>query len=112
MPMQDDWGQDPSVQRLRRVFASMETVQEELLNRLNLSPYDKRLRKFRQKALVLFERAFTLAAKRGVVMSEENAASVYLHCLGQALRSDGIEVPHEALADDAGIIDSLLETKP
>ncbi len=112
MPIRDDWGQDPSVQSMRQVFAHMETAQEELLGRLSISPYDNRLRRWREEAHTFFDRACALAAKRGVVLSEEYLASIYLHCLGQALSSDGIEVPSDALTIDERIISFLSGGKP
>ncbi len=111
MPIRDDWDQDPSVQSMRRVFAHMETAQEKLLGRLNISPYDNRLRRWREEARTLFERAYALAAKRGVALSEEYLASIYLHCLGQALSLDGIEIPSDALTIDKGIISFISEGK-
>ena len=112
MSIRDDWGQDPSVQSMRRVFAHMETAQEKLLGRLNISPYDKRLRRWREEARTLFDRACALAAKRGVALSEEYLASIYLHCLGQVLSLNGIEVSSDALPRDEGIIRFLSEGKP
>jgi len=87
---------------MRQVFAHMEMVQGKLLGRLNISPYDSRLRRWRKEAHQLFERAYVLAAKEGVMMGEESAASIYLNCLRQALSRDGVEVPHEALPGSPG----------
>ncbi len=112
MPLRDDWGQDPSVQGMRRVFAHMETAQEKLLGRLSISPYDNRLRRWREEALTFFDRACALAAKRGIALSEEYLASIYLHCLGQVLSLDGIEVSSDILPRDEGIIRFLSEGKP
>ncbi len=112
MPIRDDWDQDPAVQNMRRVFAHMETAQGKLLGRLNISPYDDRLRRWREEARPLFERTCTLAAKRSVVMSEENTASIYLHCMGRALSLDGVEVPSDVLPRDEGIISFLSKGKP
>ena len=108
----DDWGQDPSVQMMRRVFAHMEIAQEKLLGRLNISPYDNRLRRWRKEAYALFERAYALAAQKGVAMSEESAASIYLNCLGRALSLNGVEVPGDALPGNEGIIRLLSEEDP
>jgi hypothetical protein len=110
--IRDDWGQDPSVKMMRRVFANIEIAQEKLLRRLNISPYDNRLRRWRKEAHTLFERAYALAAQKGVVMSEESAASIYLNFLGRALSLDGVEVPSDALPSDGGIISLLSEEKP
>ncbi len=112
MPIRDDWGKDPSVQSMRRVFAHMETVQGKLLGRLNISPYDNRLRRWREEARTLFDRAYARAAKRGVVLSEEYLASIYLHCLGQTLSLDGVEIPSDILPRDEGIIRFLSEGEP
>ncbi len=111
MPVRDDWGEDPSVQSTRRVFVNMETAQGKLLEHLNISSHDNRLRRWREEALTFFDRACTLAAKRGIALSEEYIASIYLHCLGQVLSSNGIEVPSDALPRDEGIIRFLSEEK-
>jgi len=109
MSERDDWGHDPSVQSMRRVFALMERAQKELLGRLNISPFDPRLRRRREEARAFFERAWPLAARRGIVMSEEDAASLYAHCLARTLHSDDIEVPSEALPCDERILKFLSE---
>jgi hypothetical protein len=40
----DEWGHDPSILSMRRVFSYMEQAQQELLGHLNISRFDKRLR--------------------------------------------------------------------
>ncbi len=112
MSERDDWGHDPSVQSMRRVFGRMEKAQKELLGSLNISPFDPKLRRRREEARTLFERAWPLAARRGVVVSEEDAVSLYAHCLARTLHSDGIEVPSEALPGDERIIKFLSEEHP
>ena len=101
--VRDDWGQDPSVRMMRQIFAHMEIAQGKLLGRLDISPYDSRLRRWRKEAHELFERAYTLAAKEGVMMGEERAASIYLNCLRQALSRDGVEVADEVVPGNPGI---------
>jgi hypothetical protein len=110
MPFQDEWGRDPSVQSMRRVFSSMEEAQRELLLRLNISVLDRRLRRSREQALELFERTWPKAARRGM-MGEEVAAPLYLHCLAQSLRMAGVEVPEELLPKDEKVI-HLLKREP
>jgi hypothetical protein len=112
MTIQDDWGHDPSVQSMRRIFVYMETAQKELLGRLNISPLDTRLRRWREEAQVLFERTWPLASQRGVVVSEDDTASLYLHCLARVLRLSGVEVPSEALPIDEKILRFLNERLP
>ena len=110
MPFQDEWGRDPSVQSMRRVFSSMEEAQRELLLRLNISVLDRRLRRSREQALELFERTWSKAARRGMT-GEEVAAPLYLHCLAQTLRLAGVEVPEELLPKDEKVI-HLLKREP
>ena len=112
MTIKDDWGHDPSVQSMRRVFARMESAQKELLGRLNISPFDPKLRRRREEARTFFERAWPLAARRGVVVSEEDTVSLYVHCLARTFHSDGVEVPSEALPWDERIIKFLSEERP
>jgi hypothetical protein len=106
MPFEDEWGRDPSVQSLRRVFSFMEEAQQELLRRLNISFFDQRLRRSREQALELFERAWPLAVRRGM-MSEKDAAPLYVHCLARTLRLAGVEVPEELLPRDEKIVHFL-----
>ena len=103
-PFEDEWGHDPSVQSMRRVFCFMEEAQQQLLRGLNISPFDQRLRRGRQQALELFEQAWPLAIRKGIITSEKDAAPFYLHCLAQALKLVRIEVPNELLPKDEKII--------
>jgi predicted trehalose synthase len=102
--IQDEWGHDPSVQSMRRVFSSMEAAQEELLRHLNISPFDTRLRRSREQALNIFEQAWSLAIGKGMTMTEKDAASLYLHCLARAFNSVGVKVSKELLPGDEKII--------
>jgi hypothetical protein len=97
---------------MRQVFAHMEMAQRELLGRLDISPYDSRLRRWRKEAHELFERAYALAAKEGIMMGKESAASIYLNCLRQMLRRDGVEVPDGALPGNQGIISLVSGEEP
>ncbi len=110
MPFEDEWGRDPSVQSMRRVFSSIEEAQQELLLCLNISCFDRRLRRSREQALELFERAWPKAVRKGN-MGEKDAAPLYLHCLARTLRSAGVEVPDELLSRDEKII-HLLKKDP
>jgi len=107
MPPQDEWGHDPSVQSMRRVFSLMEEAQQELLRRLNISLFDPRLRLSREQALELFEQAWPLAIKQGIILNEKDTAPLYIHCLARALGSLGVEVPNGLLPEDEKIIHFL-----
>jgi hypothetical protein len=101
--IEDEWGHDPSVQSMRRVFSFIEEAQQELLLCLNISFLDRRLRRSREQALELFERTWPKAARRGM-MGEKDAAPLYLHCLARTLRLAGVEVPEELLPRDEKVI--------
>ena len=96
----DKWGRDPSVQMMRKVFKRIETAQDAFLNRLSVSTFDPRLRPWREKALVLFERSWGRASRLGVGMDQEKAAGIYMHCLAQVIRSEGFEIPTDALPEN------------
>jgi hypothetical protein len=109
MPFNDEWGHDPSVQGMRRFFSLMEEAQQELLRRLNISPFDQRLRGAREKALELFEKTWPLALRKGIIISEKDAAPLYSHCLARALSSARFEVPKEFLYMDDKILRFMKE---
>ncbi len=92
MSTYDEWGQDPSVQKMRRIFAHMEKYQEDLIERLNLSPLDERLRRVRELTRHLFEQAWPLAQRKGLTPNEEDVASLYLHCFVKMLNWEGVKV--------------------
>ena len=91
----DGWGKDPSVQIMRKVFGAMENAYQIFLKELQISPFDPRLGQWRERALVLFERVWAHAARRGTGMSEENAADLYVLSLGRVMGSEGIEISEE-----------------
>jgi len=103
MNIHDEWGRDPSVQSMRRIFKSMERVQKKLLDHSNISSFDIRLRKIREKARILFDQAWALRLRQGIIEPEEDAISLYSHCLARSFRLEGIEVPREALPNDEKI---------
>jgi hypothetical protein len=89
----DQWGMDPSVQIMRKVFKGMEKAQHELLKRLDIIPYDLRIRRWREQALALFERTWGIANRMGITMNEHMAPAIYVHCLGKIMGSEGINIP-------------------
>ena len=105
----DTWGQDPQVRYMREVFAGMEEAQNELLPKLSIHPLDERLRRFREIALKLFEKAWVTAMQRGIAENGEDAAVIYLFCLVRALSMRGIDVPPGALPKNAAIEKFLKE---
>ena len=110
--IQDEWGHDPSVRSMRRVFSFMEEAQHGLLFRLNISFFDKRLRSIREKALGLFEQVWPLAMRQRMISSEQDAAPLYIYCLARALGSAGVEVPEALFPADEKMIQFLKEKLP
>ncbi len=76
----DEFGRDPAVQMMRRVFKRMEAVQERLIAQAGLSRFDERLRNVRTSALTAFEQAWGERAGRGEALTEADYAKVYEAC--------------------------------
>ena len=112
MAVEHDWGHDPSVQAMRRVFSRMEIIQRNLLEQLNISHFDVQLRVWRQTALELFERSCANASQQNVALDEEEFAGIYIHCLARAIGSGGIEIAREGLPRDEKIEKLVKETLP
>ena len=93
----DEFGRDPAVHAMRRVFASMEAVQQQILQAAALSPFDRRLRPWREQALQFFEQAWTRARKSGLARDEDEVAALYAICLAGVLERGRVAVPAEAL---------------
>jgi hypothetical protein len=99
----DQWGEDPSVQIMRKVFKRMEKAQHELLKQLDIIPYDPRMRRWRDQALALFEGTREVASRMGVTMNEDTASAIYVHCLAKIIGSDGINIPAGILPEPENI---------
>jgi hypothetical protein len=109
MPARDEWGHDPTVQMMRRIFSLMEKSQGDLLKRLNLSPFDSRLRRARSSARDLFEQAWPIALQKGIVSNDRGAALLYMHCLVYALDKNRVSVPDQIWPKDDRIAAFLKE---
>jgi len=94
----DEWGRDPSIKAMRRVFKAMEKSLDNLLEQLNISPFDHRLRSWLEQALVQYELAWGEASRKGVRMDEKMAPAVYAHCLVRVIGSEEIKIPESLLA--------------
>lgn len=110
MTATDDWGKEPSVQAMRRIFRAVEEAQKSFLTGLGFSPLDPRLRTWRERARGAFESAWSRAARLGATVGEGEAAALYLHCLGKILEAEGIHVPQELRVPDKEL-DTLFKEK-
>ena len=96
----DEWARDPSVMAMRKVFKAMETSLGEILKRLDIAPYDPRIRGWLEKALATFEKSWVVANQMGITMDEKIAPLVYIHCLATVIGSEGIDIPEDLLPED------------
>ena len=106
----DEFGHDPSVQRMRKIFSSMEKAQWELLEKLKISTFDDRLRNIRKTALDLFGKSFPLAISKGMNLDEDASAGLYAFCLVQSLKLAGIFIPDNFLPDNKQLEAVVMET--
>jgi hypothetical protein len=93
----DEFGRDPAVRSMRRVFAQMEIVQHRMLEAVALSPFDRRIGVWREQTLHLFEKTWRRAGKTGLTRTEEEVAILYAHCLARILERGRVMVPVAAL---------------
>ena len=108
----DEWGRDPSVRAMRRVFAAMEKAQKEFINNLGLSPLDPRMRRWRERALAAFDASWARNARTGVQLSETETGALYVHCLGKIVNREGIDVPADILPRSEKLQKILKEVFP
>lgn len=95
----DEWGRDPSVQFMRKVFKAMEQSLEKIREKLSISPYDHRIRPWLEKTLEQFERSWAIASQLGITMDEKTASALYAACLVKVIGSAGIQIPEGLLAE-------------
>ena len=112
MNEKDEWGKDPSVQIMRTVFNAMEKAQQALLSQLDISPYDLRIRKWREKSLAQFEQAWGVANRIGISMDTTLASEVYVHVLAKVIGLDGNEIPEGIVPEGKEIERLFKEMQP
>ena len=110
--MDDEWGRDPSVQRMRRIFAAIDSQQKRLLDGAGIHRFDKRLSRWRKAALRLFEQSWSRAAQAGVPFGEKDISDLYLHCLARILCSRGVTIPDRALPVNPAVARIMGDKKP
>jgi len=112
-PIQTDdaWGRDPQVSYLRRIFNRLESAQNSFLGKLEITPWDERLRDIREKALLLFESAWAESNSKGISINEEELEGLYLFCLAHLCRSRGIAIPPEILPNNKKLQNLIKEIR-
>ena len=99
----DEWGRDPAVKGMRRIFSEMEARHKNLLWELSISSHDPRLRRWREQALSLFNHAWSKASRLKIAMDPGKVGSMYAAGFLKILRKEGILPPATVLSDDADI---------
>jgi len=84
---------DPAVGRLRKIFALLEARQAEVLARLTIPSLDPRVRGARERARLLWERAWVRAGDRGSELKETQLADLYEYAFIRAFREQGVGPP-------------------
>ena len=95
---------------MRGLFSRMEAAQNELIKRLRLSPFDRRLRYCREEARILFERTISSDGARAEGLDDEESSSLYILCLLWALDRSGIRVPAGTFPDNRRLSKLLKES--
>jgi hypothetical protein len=88
----DEWGRDPGVRRMRRFFQKMEEAQSGFLKDSSLSLLDERLKDWRREALKSFEDHRGRAARKGIPLSDQDAALLYVTCLSHVIQRSGVKL--------------------
>jgi hypothetical protein len=96
----DEWGKDPGVQTMRKVFRQMELAQGELLKAAGISIWDPRLRRWRELSLAAFERAWANATRRGIDLRDDQAGALYADCLARTMMREGIGASDSRQSDE------------
>lgn len=109
MAESDQWGDDPNVRMMRRIFILMEESQKELLMALKISPFDPKLRRVRDRARNLFEQTWPIASQNGIVANESEVTLLYRYCLSHALKWSGVKVSGHRLSESDKIARFLQE---
>lgn len=99
MSSEDEWGKDPAVRAMRKVFREIEASQREFFKCMKIHKYDARIRVWREKALALFEKAFYRTDSTGLIINEKNASIIYLNCLAHVMMAQGIKIPETCLPE-------------
>jgi len=107
---QDEWGRDPSVQTMRKVFSSIERAQHLFFLQLQVSFFDERIRRWRERALTIFEKMWDYAAQKGIPMDQESASDIYIFALARVINSDNVNVSDDKFPQDTKIKKIFMET--
>ena len=107
--VQDRWGLDPEVRKMRNLFRLLEKRQWELLGRQGISEFDPRLAAVRKEARLLVEKGWILAARQGLDLTAANVELLYENIMAGILDRRGLLAkPHPVTGPCGTILQTLL----
>lgn len=89
----DEWGKDPEVRRIRKIFSGMEKMDATILKDAGLSPFDQRLRKARDLRRKLYEAVYGRALSKGRALKDPSPWVLFEQCQVAAFMECGLPVP-------------------
>jgi len=92
MDKSDAFGHDPTVQKTRKYFAQMESMDSKLIERSGISLFDPRLRDGRDMRFKLFETTCSLAVRKGHRLNEGVTLELFDLCQDMAFKTCGLPV--------------------
>jgi hypothetical protein len=107
----DDWERSPGVLRMRSVFGKTEEARSRFLGDLALSPFDERMKGWRREALKSFEYYWGRAVRKGMDLSDEEIALLYVTCLAHVIQRSGVKTPSSLPLKDKKV-SRLMEKDP
>lgn len=109
LPDSDDWGKDPSVRRMREVFSRMEHALNNILEKIDISPYDARIRTVKENALNIFERVYPVLASNISHFNDDTLIMIYIQCLKKALLLTDIQLNADIFPENKEIDSMIME---
>lgn len=105
----DEWGRDPSIQRMRKIFSAMEELDRALIKSTDTSPFDTRLRAIRAMSLELFEKSYAHGLSKGVQPDNLFILELFRHCHVTSFTKHGITVHGQDGKENHKIADLIRE---
>ena len=109
MEAQDEFGQDPNIQRTRHYFSRMEALDAALVERSGLSLFDPKLRAARELRFNLFETTCSQAHKKGFRLDEPLGLELFGICQEMAFKSSGLSISASPVPRDPELLSLVQE---
>ncbi len=100
MKSNDEWGHDPSVQSMRKIFSNMEKAYHHYLISTGTKPFDGRLSDLKKEALALFENVHSTALSKRYQIDEKSYVEIYRLCLSHIFSAKKFKLPENLLPEN------------